>query len=130
MQHRRRGAAQAEQLERRIERHVEARTRDVLQSQAVQASLQARLDAARRAMQGEVEAALAEERRRALAEVAAKEAAIKAKQGELERLQASRREEVRKCALAPGEDLLPVSAAQVLSASGCRRRGARRSIVF
>ena len=109
---------------------MEARTRDVLQSQAVQASLQARLDAARRAMQGEVEAALAEERRRALAEVAAKEAAIKAKQGELERLQASRREEVRKCALAPGEDLLPVPAAQVLSASGCRRRGARRSIVF
>ena len=69
--------------------------RAVLQSEAVQASLQARLNEARRVMETEVEAALEAERRKAQEERAAKQAAIEEKQQELLELQREREEEVR-----------------------------------
>ena len=86
---------QAEQLERCIERFVEARCREVLQSDAVQASLQQRLDEQRRLMEKEVESELAAERARADEERLLKEAAIAAKQAELQALHDARRAEVR-----------------------------------
>jgi hypothetical protein len=71
--------------------------RAILQSEAVQASLQQRLNDARRVMEAEVEAALEAERRKAQEELAAKQAAIEAKQQELEELQREREEAVCAC---------------------------------
>jgi hypothetical protein len=77
-----------------LERYIESRCRDILASEAVQASLQARLDQQRREMEAEVDKELADERAHAMHEKLAKEAAIRAKQDELHRLQASQRDEV------------------------------------
>ena len=88
------GALQATKLESRLELYIEGKVRAVLQSEAVQASLQQRLNDARRVMESEVEAALEAERRKAQEERAAKQAAIEAKQQELEKLQREREQEV------------------------------------
>lgn len=87
-------ATQATQLERKLELYIEGKVRAILQSEAVQASLQQRLNDARRVMEGEVDAALEAERRKAQEELAAKQAAIVAKQKELEELQREREEAV------------------------------------
>lgn len=90
---------QAEQLERRIHRYVEARCRAILQSEAVQLSLQARLDDQRRKMEAEVDAELTAERARAEEARKAKEAAIVAKKAEIQALHDTRKQEVRRAAL-------------------------------
>jgi hypothetical protein len=85
---------QAEQLERRIHRYVEARCQAILQSDAVQLSLQARLDDQRRKMEAEVDAELTAERARAEEARKAKEAAIVAKKAEIQALHDTRKQEV------------------------------------
>jgi len=88
--------AQAEETERRIAEHVERKCMSILHSEAVQQSLQERLNAERANMSREVDAELEAERIEAEKQKAEAQDAIQAKQRELHALESVQAQEVRR----------------------------------